>query len=398
MGRGSGTKLVVKDQDFTKKLELYILHGVAIVLHIVSGSLGAALAANTVDLNVNVIAPYFEYVTGTKGVYLKPTPTVIFTVAILWPPIAVEFITAAFHALYILPLASKPVDAFFRRYIADTSSLNPLRWIEYAITATLMSAFGTIAMGETDVFFFLKMIASGIGLQSVGYVLEVLSSRDERALLFHLYQENRASLVFPSPAETDLGRVLKEVALGLKKREARLYTILWWVIGFFLNITNVVVLLWQTFGSNLGSALGIYVANTLPFALWFQTFGIIAQLTFRRYKQFEDRFFSEKWYIILSLSTKIAVFWLALGTFRQIIEDNGAVARSGIRWDAVRYCAMILPAVWVIVYAVYDATTYTRRVKERLHTGSDDEEESYKAFAARGGRGHVSRKKPRPVW
>ena len=374
----------ITPQNFTKKYELIFLHCVAITLHIVSGSLGALLSSSTPSLDVAVVAPFFSYVTGTSGVFVMPHPKTVFTVSILWPLVAVEFITAAFHILYIMQLALPKFEKFTRTYVADTSSINPLRWTEYAITATLMSAFGNIALGITDFYVFLKMISSGIALQSVGYIIELLSSNNERARLRVLYNEDQRD----NGSDTDLCLELKSIAIQLKKREERVYRLLWWFIGSLLNFMNVAILLTQTFGSDLGDALWLYVANSLPFAFWFNTFGYIAQKTYERWRQFADPYFSEKYYILLSVSTKIAVFWLAFGTFREIVETNGAIPKTSIRWDVVRYCAMILPATWLAVYSIVDARQWTRFV-QRYARSNDDE--YLEMFGTR-------RSKPKSIW
>lgn len=360
-------------QTFTTRQHLILLHIFAIVVHVTSAILGSILVSQDETLNVNVIAPLFKYVTGTSGVFLEPTPKTMFTVAILWPPIAVEWITASFHILYIAQLSSRSFDEFIKKYVASSSSLNPLRWTEYAITATMMSAFGSIAIGMHDFYFFLKMLSSGIALQSVGYVLENLSTLEERERLKDMYIKLKDEYIklkgdYDNDAETILVLrnstfVLRDVARDLKKREGRLFNLLWWLVGFFLNISSVLTLLWQTFASDLGDALWLYVANSVPFALWFNTFGYIAQQSYRRWRQFADPYFVEKYYILLSLSTKVAVFWLSFGTFRQITESNGAISSSGVNWPAVRYCAMLLPALWLVTYAIFDAIQWRRFVR-----------------------------------
>jgi hypothetical protein len=249
-----------------------------------------------------------------------------FSVDILWPTVAVEFITAAFHCVYILQLLNRPFERFVRRWIVNTSSINSLRWVEYAITATMMMEFGSISMQINDVYYFIRSVSSGIALQFCGYCIELLDHKDER--------------------------------------DRSLYRILWWVIGFSINISGVIVLLMQTFGSSLGNAFWYFVENTVPFALWFNTFGIVASFTYERRRQFVDAYFSEKYYIILSLSTKIAVFWLSYGTYRQIMEGNGVVGRTpNVDWFAVRLCAMLIPALWLIGYVAYDMIEWSKRFR-----------------------------------
>jgi hypothetical protein len=151
-----------------------------------------------------------------------------------------------------------------------------------------------------------------------------------------------------------------EVVGGLRPLEGvatRLFNLLW-NIGLLINFTGIVVLLYQLFASKTHGIFWIYLQNTLPFALWFNTFGLIAQLSFSRWRQFEDRYFAERWYIVLSLSTKFAVFWLGFGSFREILEQNNNAEPLGVNWRGVRYSAIFAPAVFVVAYALYDINAW----------------------------------------
>ena len=140
---------------------------------------------------------------------------------------------------------------------------------------------------------------------------------------------------------------------------------MWWVIGSNLNLVNVGILLYQIFASDLGSNAHVFYENVVPFAVWFNTFGIVAQLTFRKWRQFADPNFSEKYYIVLSVSTKVAVFWLGFGSYRQILENNHSIPRTGLDWAAVRYSAIAIPACVLLGYVAYDAREWRRvRVTE----------------------------------
>ncbi len=108
----------------------------------------------------------------------------------------------------------------------------------------------------------------------------------------------------------------------------------------------VVVLVTQVFASDTGTAKHLYGVNAAPLAFWFQTFGLLAGLAYNKYRIFKYDYIVEEWYIILSISSKITVFWVEFATFRKILEDNGAPA-LGVNWDACRYVAFALPFVFV---------------------------------------------------
>lgn len=320
----AGSSIRLKKQ-IQSRLWLQALNVLAFSIHLVDGVVGIVLSRSG-DPTVDVVAPLFEYhAAGSSQSFITPTPKVIFVSKILMPSVAVEFITAGFHLIYIGMLVSDRFDLFIRARVcgakyagtASTPSANPLRWVEYAITATLMSSFGSLAIGIFDFYYFLKNLATGVALQLCGHIIETLD------------------WYVPSQRRT-----IKQV----------------WNLGTLLNFVNVGVLLFQIFASKTHTNVFIY--NTLPFAIYFNTFGIIAQLASRKYRQFADKYFVEKWYIILSLITKVAVFWLSYATYREIIEDNGFATRTSVSWAAVRWTAIGLPLGFAVWVAVYDFVGY----------------------------------------
>ena len=286
-------------------------HVGAITAHLVSGALGAAVVARY-DPHVPVVASLVSFgANGATAAYMSAKPKTLFWTSALWPLVAVEFITAFFHVLYILQLKSPDFKLFVRRF-AQTSSLNALRWYEYGITATLMISFGSVVVGANDFYFFLKLVTNGIALQCIGYCIELLDR---------------------TPTSE------------------RIFNILFYAVGLNLNLINVAVLMTQVFASDTGSAKQYYAVNALPMTFWFQTFGLLASMAYKKTRIFANPYIVEEWYIILSLSTKITVFWVAFGTFRKVLEDNGA-PRLGVDWDAVRYTAFVAPFVLVFVCAM----------------------------------------------
>lgn len=312
---------VAQRSVWTSDRHLLVLNVFAVIVHLIDGGVGMILNRDVVQTQT-LIAPLFTYVTDSSTTFLQTMPRDIFTVQIFWPSIAVEFITAAFHVVYISMLACPSIDKYIQTYVAHTSSRNALRWIEYSVTASMMSAFGLVLLGDTDFYLFVKYLADGVALQFVGYATELLNYADPR--------------------------------------DRRLFNIMWWVIGSNLNMVNVGILLYQIFASDLGSNAHVFYENVVPFAVWFNTFGIVAQLTFRKWRQFADPNFSEKYYIVLSVSTKVAVFWLGFGSYRQILENNHSIPRTGLDWAAVRYSAIAIPACVLLGYVAYDAREWRR--------------------------------------
>jgi hypothetical protein len=275
----------------------------------------------------------------TSGTFLIPRPKTLFTTSVLRPLVAVEIITAAFHLLYLLQLHSPIMRRFVRRYIGGGGA-NPLRWFEYSITATLLTVFGGLNIGLNSFPYLLANLSSGVALQVVGFVIETLDVRSER--------------------------------------DRTLFYVLWYQ-GSLLNVTYVGVLLYQLFASKTHT--NIFYFNVLPFSILFNTFGFVARASFMKWRRFADDVYTEKAYIALSLSTKVAIFWLSFSTFRSLIEDRGFAPAVGVRWDVVRWMSAALPITCVASYFAWslhftattsaggDASKYASLRVERRRSG-----------------------------
>jgi len=320
----------LKNAETLAQRRLLALNAFACCVHLVSGILGSLLSAHD-HTTVQVYEPLFEY--NGKGsnasTFFTHIPHNLFEVRVLWPYVAVEYITAFFHlwyfaVVYVRLTPAGPAAAVFRPLAAlndwltrhpTMASANPLRWWEYAVTASLLAAFGGVVIGLNQFPYFLHILSSGVALQMCGYLLEMLDYR-----------------------------------VALHQRIA----VLAWNLGTVLNLTSVGVLLYQIFASKTHTTVFYY--NVVPFSIWYNTFGVVAWLSFIRYRQFADRFFTENWYIILSLSSKVSIFWLSFATFRQLAENNGFLPRThGVDWTAVRNVASYLPLGLVAGVAALDA-------------------------------------------
>jgi len=343
------------------QLSLMRLNGFAAMLHFISAVLGTLLCAND-STSVAVYEPLFEYskVKGARDAsFFIPTPKKLFSVKVLWPYVAVEYITAFFHVWYLTNLF---VEAYPTRHLStlfrpayrlsvwlsngkNAESANTLRWFEYAITASLLSAFGGLAIGLNQFPYFVHILSSGVALQMCGYLIEML----DYTIVLH--------------------QRIYSIAINL---------------GTILNLTSVGILLYQIFASKTHTTVFYY--NVVPFAIYYQTFGFVAMLRFFHYKQFQSKWFVERWYIILSLSTKVAVFWLSFATFRQLAEDNGFLPRTpGVEWTAVRFSASFIPLGLLAATAVRDAMRWPRLRTQPEFAGANVflRERNWKMYAAK---------------
>lgn len=309
----------LRTTDAQKRLLTY-MNAAALVLHLLNASLGTTLVKSG-NPRVPAIAPLFEYVThGSSGAeFFMPMPKTIFRVGALDGLLTFAWITAFFHILYLWQLHS-PWYAKAVMAVLGGGGVNPLRWVEYSITAGIMAAFGNLTVGISDFYLFLKVLCSNVAVQTVGYILEILDHRDP-----------------------------------LHKRVAGIL----WVQAFVLNFVNVAILLYQVFASSTHTYVFYY--NVVPYAILFQTFGIVASKSFNKTGFFRSDAYAEMWYIGLSLGTKFAVFWLGFSTYRGLEEARGfAPKTAGVNWDAVRYIASYGPMSAMLAAAAYEYERFKR--------------------------------------
>jgi hypothetical protein len=296
------------------KKSLVALNLFALACHAISAVLGQLLA-DVSNPTIEAVAPLVEFSSNNNTTVFIPTPKVIFRTGAFTGLLLFAYITAGFHVVYIVILCSPKCDALVRKYVIDSESTMPLRWIEYAITASILSAWGQLQIGNSSFYFFLQTLSSGIALQAIGLLLEKLDSESQR--------------------DSNIAGIL-------------------WNTASVLNIVPVPVLLYQLFASKTHNQW-TFIYNILPYSVWFQSFGIVAWLSFKKYRQFADPLFAEKWYIILSLTTKMTVFWLGFATFQEISVKQGWVPPTkGVNWFSVRMTASYLPVSLVILVALKD--------------------------------------------
>lgn len=71
------------------------------------------------------------------------------------------------------------INSFFTRRELENNGTNIIRWIEYAITAGIMTVAIAQASGATDVFILVSLFACNIGVQLLGYMHEYLNQKQQ---------------------------------------------------------------------------------------------------------------------------------------------------------------------------------------------------------------------------
>lgn len=287
----------------SQRITLTVFNVVALGLHVFCGAAGYVLARSA-NPKVPCIAPLFEYQTnaapGTP--FFTPMPKVMFRVGVLLGLQLFAWITAFFHIVYIVQLWTPS----FQRWLKDTfgeRTVNPIRWLEYSVTAGIMTAFGALDVGLTDFNLFVKFLVNNVVLQMAGLMLEMLNSKN--------------------PIELRIGRWI-------------------WAQASLLNIANVALMLYQIFASKTHT--NVFYYNIVPYALLFNTFGIVAWLNFKQSGFFKSPVYTEMWYIGLSLGTKFSLFWVGYATFRGLQEERGFAPRTAnVNWETARICAAVIP-------------------------------------------------------
>jgi hypothetical protein len=319
----------------------------AAAVQFTSAVLGTLLLSQS-DTKVSCVAPTIEFQSaqllaaptgnGTNATapvpqpFYKPLPTHWFSVGTLLGLVLFVYLTGAAHLVYLAQTLSPAFRSATCAWL-DNNGANPLRWAEYAVTTTIMSSLGELAFGMTDAYLFLRNSASVFAIMMIGYAIEKLDGGFYTDAGEHVPRNKGAKA--PQTAAT----------------LARSLVSLLWAQATVLNLTNTFIILYQLFASKTHTDVFYY--NVVPYALLFQSFGLVAQNNFRMTRWFADPVHTELWYMGLSFGSKQAVFWLGFATYRGLEESRGFVAATpGVNWNVVRWVAAVLPlSLMLAVYA-----------------------------------------------
>lgn len=95
----------------------------------------------------------------------------------------------------------------------------------------------------------------------------------------------------------------------------------------------------------------IWTEQIGAYSVYFSSFGINAALRACNVGPWKDFVWTETVYVVLSVCSKLSLFWMAASATRQILEDRQYAPRTaGVNWDAVRYSAMAFPGALGLMY------------------------------------------------
>lgn len=228
-------------------LAMALLHGVQ----------GAALLVLSNDFTLPVTATFMEGPPGS-GV---PDPTTLFDLPIGPAVAAFVLISAAAHAVLVLP----GVFGWYRRNLER--GRNDARWIEYSVSASIMIVLIAMLTGISDV-----------------------------AALIALFGVN-ASMIFFGLVQEHAGRPGEGSLLPF------------WLGSIAGAIPWIAIALYVASPGTAASPPGFVYGIFISLFVFFNVFALNMWLQYRRIGPWRDYLFGESVYVLLSLTAKSALAW-----------------------------------------------------------------------------------------
>lgn len=269
---------------------LRILHWSAAATHVLWVALAASCFTSYDD---KVVTPVWTqnitYAAGEDNSFIQFGPrTTVFKFYPLPTLIGFVAITAVAHVGYaLLPGAG--------------GDGNPWRWLEYMISATMLTLNASVGVGASSEDAFAFVLALSVVMQATGLGLD---------------------MVHDSPVA--------------RMRELLLF------MGFTCCVVIVVVL-----ARHAHSAVGILVNEqrvAATYGLFYLSFGVVGTLRAYNVGLLRGSAFTEFVYVMLSLSCKTSMFWLSYAGIRQTLEHVlPDQPRAGVDWALVQNLAASVP-------------------------------------------------------
>lgn len=229
------------------------------IYNLVMGALHAAQAivilVLATDFTLPVTATYMEGPPGTPA----GDPTTLFELSLAWGVAAFLFLSAAFHLIIATVGAGKYRDQLSR-------GQNQFRWIEYALSSSVMIVLIAMLPGINDIAALLALFGVNAGMIFFGSVQE-------------RYERPGGSL-WPFWMGTILGIVP------------------WIAIGIYLVAP----------GGEASAPTFVY-AIFISLFIFFNTFAVTQLLQYRQVGRWRNYLTGERTYILLSLIAKSALAW-----------------------------------------------------------------------------------------
>lgn len=151
-----------------------VLHGAAF-LFVLSVAIWSTVAGFSTRIPGLISWDFGAFVPGNTT-FMGPLPAPSFAgpYPLIWLDAAFPLVTALFHGGIAWSLRNP--DGYYRHELTERNR-NPLRWIEYSITATTMTWVICQLVGITNIFLLLAVAVFGnIILQIMGHLMETLNS------------------------------------------------------------------------------------------------------------------------------------------------------------------------------------------------------------------------------
>ncbi|MBR7743283.1 heliorhodopsin HeR [Phycicoccus sp. BSK3Z-2] len=200
----------------------------------------------------------------------------VLDVPLAWATASFLLLSAFFHALIASPWG-------FRRYVHELErGRNRFRWVEYALSSTLMIVLIALVTGITDLAALVGLGVANIAMILFGWLMEMSNNG-----LMH-------------------GRDARPVRGGRA----------WWTPFWFGCVAGIgpwlaiALYLWVTIGVNGGEGPPGFVWGIIvSLFVLFNTFAVNQWLQYRRVGRWRDYLFGERQYVVLSLVAKSVLAW-----------------------------------------------------------------------------------------
>ena len=263
------TRSVTVPSSTARSLRLF--NAVMGLLHLVSG---AAMVALSTDFTLPVSTFALG---GPPGTPLEQgTLSGVVDVPLAWGTAAFLFLSALFHLVIVSPWG-------FPRYVAELErGRNRFRWVEYALSSTLMIVLIALVTGITDLAALIGIAFANIAMILFGWLMEVSNNG-----LMHGRDESSA-------------------------RGSRA----WWTPFWFGCVAGIGP--WAAIAAYLVVTISVLGGEGPPGFVWgiiaslfvlFNTFAINQWLQYRQVGRWRDYLFGERQYVILSLVAKSVLAW-----------------------------------------------------------------------------------------
>jgi len=296
-------------QRWNYKLILIWIHGLAIFVHASLAVVGTIVYVYTPVVNTPILLHLVDYgqASGTTF-YTQLNASVIAQYPVFLGGFMVEWITLLAHMCYLWNILWNdeiPTKGHWQR------------WVEYGITATLMSFNAQLSIGMNDLYVLVVCVGHGVALQPLGYLIEQLPRDDST-------KSTRMRKVFGN---------------------------MYGFIGFFINFPTVALyIIHSNLSANTPSSFN---ENIAFFFVYFNLFGLNSTLYNAKMGAWVDFRWVECMYNVLSLVTKTATFVIPFATYRGLAEATGVTTKVGVNWDVVRYVlGDTIPLVVLILFIV----------------------------------------------